>query len=151
MAILITFLAGLIFAFGLGISGMTQPEKITGFLNFLGDWDPSMLFVMGGAVTTYFIGHIFLLKRPAPYLKPKFILPTRRDVDRQLLIGSSLFGLGWGLIGFCPGPALVSAITGHESVLIFVLAMGVGMYAFEVLNVRFSMEPDGGAGLLTKT
>ena len=151
MAILLTFLAGLIFAVGLGISGMTQPQKITGFLNFLGDWDPTMLYVMGGAVTTYFIGHILLLKRPAPYLKPQFILPTRRDVDRQLVIGSSLFGLGWGLIGFCPGPALVSAITGHESVLIFVLAMGVGMYAFEVLNVRFSMEPDGGAGLMTKT
>jgi len=145
-----TYLAGVVFAIGLGLSGMTQPQKITGFLNVLGDWDPAMLLVMIGAGGTYLLGHLFVLKFPRPALQPKFLLPTRRDIDRPLIMGALLFGAGWGLIGFCPGPGLVSIVTGHQSVIIFVLAMGIGMYAYEILNVRFSMEPDGGAGLIAK-
>ena len=143
--------AGILFALGLGISGMTQPQKVTSFLNFLGDWDPSLIFVMLGATVTYLVGHLVVLKRPAPILGSRFQLPTRRDIDRPLVLGSALFGLGWGMVGFCPGPALVSMVTGMDSVVIFVLAMGVGMYVFEVLEQRFNMEPDGGAGLLVSS
>lgn len=150
MANVVTFVSGLLFALGLGISQMTQPQKITNFLNFLGDWDPSLLLVMVGASGIYFITHQLILRRPAPVLGKIFQLPTRREIDRPLIMGAALFGIGWGMVGFCPGPALASVVTGNESVLIFVLAMGVGMYAFEVLDVRFSMEPDGGAGLLTR-
>jgi uncharacterized membrane protein YedE/YeeE len=151
MALVMIFLSGVVFAVGLGVSGMTQPEKVTSFLNVVGNWDPSLAFVMLGATVTYLLGHILILKRPAPAFAATFTLPTRRDIDRPLVIGSALFGVGWGLVGFCPGPALVSLVTGYESVIIFVLAMGVGMYAFEVLDLRFGKEPDGGAGLIVKS
>ncbi len=150
MAHVVTFVSGLLFALGLGISQMTQPQKITNFLNFTGDWDPSLLLVMVGATGIYFITHQLILRRPVPVMGIRFQLPTRREIDRPLIMGAVLFGIGWGMVGFCPGPALASIVTGNESVLIFVLAMGVGMYAFEVLDVRFSMEPDGGAGLLPR-
>ena len=151
MALVMIFLSGVVFAVGLGVSGMTQPEKVTSFLNVAGNWDPSLAFVMLGATVTYLLGHILILKRPAPAFAATFTLPTRRDIDRPLVIGSALFGVGWGLVGFCPGPALVSLVTGYESVIIFVLAMGVGMYAFEVLDLRFGKEPEGGAGLIVKS
>ena len=151
MALVMIFLSGVVFAVGLGVSGMTQPEKVTSFLNVAGNWDPSLAFVMLGATVTYLLGHILILKRPAPAFAATFTLPTRRDIDRPLVIGSALFGVGWGLVGFCPGPALVSLVTGYDSVIIFVLAMGVGMYAFEVLDLRFGKEPDGGAGLIVKS
>ena len=151
MALVMIFLSGVVFAVGLGVSGMIQPEKVTSFLNVAGNWDPSLAFVMLGATVTYLLGHILILKRPAPAFAATFTLPTRRDIDRPLVIGSGLFGVGWGLVGFCPGPALVSLVTGYESVIIFVLAMGVGMYAFEVLDLRFGKEPDGGAGLIVKS
>lgn len=150
IANLTIFVSGLLFAVGLGVSGMTQPQKITEFLNFLGDWDPSLALVMVGAVSVYFLLHLVILRRSAPVFAGKFLLPTRRALDRPLLLGAALFGLGWGLVGFCPGPALVSMVTGHPAVLIFVLAMATGMYAFEVLDVRFRMEPDGGAGVIQK-
>ncbi len=148
MAHVVTFLSGLMFAVGLGISQMTQPQKITNFLNITGDWDPSLLLVMVGATGVYFVTHQLILRKPAPLMGQRFQLPTRREIDRPLVLGAALFGIGWGMVGFCPGPALASIVTSNESVLIFVLAMGVGMYAFEVLDVRFSMEPDGGAGIL---
>lgn len=141
---------GVLFSLGLGISGMTQPQKVTGFLNILGDWDPSLLFVMVGALLVYFVSHMLVLRREAPLFGSRFALPGRSDIDRPLVLGAALFGTGWGLIGFCPGPALAALITGHQAVIIFVLAMTVGMYAFEVLDVRFSMEPDGGAGLIKR-
>jgi len=151
MALVMIFISGVVFALGLGVSGMTQPEKVTSFLNIAGNWDPSLALVMLGATVTYLIGHILILRRPAPALAKTFTLPARRDIDRPLVIGSALFGVGWGLVGFCPGPALVALVTGYESVIIFVLAMGVGMYAFEVLDLRFAKEPDGGAGLIVKS
>ena len=130
MGLLMIFLSGVLFALGLGISGMTQPEKIVAFLNVVGEWDPSLIFVMLGASMTYLTGYGFILKRSKPILAESFSLPTRRDIDPPLVFGSLLFGLGWGLVGFCPGPALVALVTGYDSVLIFVLAMGFGMYFF---------------------
>ena len=145
MGLLMIFLSGVLFALGLGISGMTQPEKIVAFLNVVGEWDPSLIFVMLGASMTYLTGYGFILKRSKPILAESFSLPTRRDIDPPLVFGSLLFGLGWGLVGFCPGPALVALVTGYDSVLIFVLAMGFVMYFFEGIDSRFQRGVDGGA------
>jgi uncharacterized membrane protein YedE/YeeE len=146
--LIVTFLSGLLFALGLGVSGMTLPSRVTGFLNIFGNWDPSLAFVMGGAVSVYFLAHQIVMRRATPVLAKSFSLPTRRDIDRPLVLGAALFGFGWGLVGFCPGPAITASVTGNEMVLIFLLAMVAGMYAFEVLDVRFAQEPDGGASLV---
>ncbi len=143
-----TFLSGVMFAVGLGIANMTNPNKVIAFLDVSGSWDPSLALVMAGAVSVYFVMYQLILRRSAPVLAPGFALPTRHDIDRPLAVGAVLFGAGWGLSGFCPGPAITAAVTGDGSVLIFVLAMATGMYVFEVLGVRFAAEPDGGAGLL---
>jgi uncharacterized membrane protein YedE/YeeE len=145
---MIIFGCGVLFSIGLCLSGMTQPTKVTGFLNFIGDWDPSLMMVMGGAVTTYFILSRFTLKRSAPVMAPKFMLPTRVDIDGRLIAGAALFGLGWGLVGFCPGPALASLTTLNSSVWIFVVSMTMGMYVYGTLDTRLKGEPDGGAGAL---
>lgn len=144
---LATFLIGVLFALGLGLSGMTQPQKVLAFLNLRGNWDPSLLFVLGGAVVTYFFSFILIRKRGTPILAEKFSLPTKRDIDRNLVFGSLLFGIGWGVAGFCPGPALAMLVTGNHSILVFVLSMTVGMFVFESLSSRFS-EPDGGVGIV---
>jgi uncharacterized membrane protein YedE/YeeE len=144
------FAAGVVFALGLGLSGMTQPEKITGFLNILGDWDPSLIMVMLGAAGTYLIGSRLILKRTAPLLATQFRLPAENNIDRSLLIGSALFGVGWGMIGFCPGPAITAIASGNGSVLLFLLAMSVGMYAYDLLSLRFNPDSDGPAGLARK-
>jgi len=142
------FVWGLIFSIGLGLSGMTQPSKVVGFLDFIGDWDPSMILVMAGAVTTYFTLSRLVLQRSAPVLLTRFSLPTRIDIDGRLVAGSALFGVGWGMVGFCPGPALTSIFTGNPLVLIFVLSMSVGMYLYGAIDARYTTEDDGGAGAL---
>jgi hypothetical protein len=127
------FLVGVLFAIGLGISGMTQPEKIIGFLDLFGEWDASLLFVMLGAVLTYFVFYR-LVRGRAPLLAPDFQLPTALRIDRRLLTGAALFGVGWGLAGFCPGPALASIGSGTGGVLLFVAAMLAGMYLYELVE-----------------
>lgn len=125
------FFVGLVFAFGLGISGMTLPSKVIGFLDITGDWDFSLAFVMGGAVLTY--GLLFPLvtrKKRRPIFASTFSIPTRRDLTPRLLLGAALFGIGWGLGGFCPGPALVSLTAGLMPVAVFVGAMLLGMFLF---------------------
>ncbi|MCB9746448.1 MAG: YeeE/YedE family protein [Alphaproteobacteria bacterium] len=132
-----SFAAGLVFALGLGLAGMTQPGKVIGFLDFLGDWDPSLAFVMLGSILVYGVGFRLLTMRAAPILIGAWSLPTRNDLTPQLIVGSAMFGLGWGLAGFCPGPALTSVVTGSPTVLVFVGAMMVGMlgeYAVETLR-----------------
>lgn len=124
----IAFITGVIFAIGLGISGMTHPSKVINFLDVTGAWDPSLTLVMGGAVLVYFlVFHVIVRRRTRPIVGERFGLPSRRDIDPRLLGGAVLFGAGWGLGGFCPGPALTSAVTGMTPVLIFVAAMLVGM------------------------
>ncbi|MGE0486574.1 MAG: DUF6691 family protein [Gammaproteobacteria bacterium] len=123
------FAIGLLFALGLGVSGMSQPLKVIGFLDLFGRWDPALAFVMGGAVTVTFVGYRWVLKRPAPLLFARFDLPTRRDIDWQLVVGAVMFGAGWGMAGFCPGPALVALASGSVDVMIFVGAMFVGFLA----------------------
>ena len=125
--------AGVIFATGLALSGMTQPSKVIGFLDIFGDWDPSLAFVMGGAVLVHALTRPLIMKRSAPVLGANFDTPAQSTIDARLLFGAALFGLGWGLVGICPGPALVGIGSGQEMFLLFVGAMIVGMWAQRVL------------------
>lgn len=122
--------AGLVFGLGLWCSGMTDPARVRGFLDVFGRWDPSLAFVLGGAVGVTVIAFRWVLRRHAPLLGGRFDVPTRRQIDRDLLLGSALFGVGWGLGGLCPGPALASLPTLAPGVVVFVLAMAVGGFAF---------------------
>jgi len=128
-ALLTSFISGMVFALGPGISGMTRPIKVIGFLDFFGAWDASLAFVMIGAIAVYFIAYHWSRKMPSPLLAADFSLPRRGDLDANLILGAAIFGAGWGLGGFCPGPALTSVASGAPAVLIFVAAMVVGMYA----------------------
>ena len=119
--------AGILFGAGLIIGGMTDPGNVIGFLDFTGEWRPALAFVMAGGVAVHFLLLRFVLRRPTPLLAPAFNLPTSTDLDRKLLIGAAIFGVGWGLAGFCPGPGLVAGGTGSQSALVFVGAMVVGM------------------------
>jgi uncharacterized protein len=133
MKVLSFFLLGALFAVGLGISGMTQPQKVLGFLDIFGAWDPALMFVMGGAVVVNYFGFRLAVGRPHPLLATRFDIPTRRDIDWQLLTGASLFGAGWGLAGFCPGPALVALASGSSEVVLFVGAMFIGFLLKDLL------------------
>lgn len=108
MKTLVGYIAGLLFGLGLTISGMTDPARVLGFLDIAGAWDPTLMFVLGGAVITNFIGYRLVLRRPHPVFDERFQLPTRQDLDIRLIGGASLFGIGWGLSGYCPGPAFAS-------------------------------------------
>ena len=123
----VEFLVGLLFGLGLILSGMTDPGKVQGFLDLAGAWDPSLAFVMGGAVVVGFFAFALARRRTTAFLGGAMHLPASRDIDRRLVIGSVVFGIGWGLAGFCPGPALVSLGAGHWQALVFVLAMLAGM------------------------
>lgn len=126
---LIGFFSGLLFAVGLAISGMTNANKVIGFLDLSGDWDPSLAFVMLGGVVVHGALYYIITRRSSPLFAPKFLIPTRRDITPSLVAGSALFGAGWGLGGFCPGPGLVSAAGLGTSALAFAGAMLLGMFA----------------------
>lgn len=128
------FIVGLMFGLGLLLSGMTDPSKVLGFLDLFGQWDPSLAFVMGGAILVGFFAFAFAKKRTTSFLGGALRLPTSNAIDKRLVIGSLLFGAGWGLAGFCPGPALVSMASGQTQALIFVAAMVVGMIGFEMIE-----------------
>lgn len=128
------FLVGLLFGWGLLISGMTDPGKVIGFLNLAGTWDPSLAFVMGGGVLVGLLGFTLAKKRTTSFLGSAMHLPTSRDIDRRLVLGSLTFGAGWGLAGFCPGPGIVAMGAGESKAALFVLAMIAGMGVFEVLD-----------------
>ena len=122
-------LAGLLFGLGLIVSMMVNPAKVLAFLDIAGAWDPSLAFVMGGALTVTLVGYRLVLRRPKPWLADSFALPTRRQIDRRLVAGAALFGIGWGMAGFCPGPAIVATVLLPETAIAFVAAMIVGMIA----------------------
>jgi len=119
--------AGIVFGIGLGLSGMTQPAKVIAFLDVFGSWDPSLMFVMMSAILVHFVLTRWIRRRERPLLDTRFHLPPARDIDRRVVIGSAVFGLGWGLGGYCPGPAIVSLGSGAMSAVVFVAAMAVGM------------------------
>ena len=134
------FAVGLIFGMGLMLSGMTDPGKVIGFLDLFGSWDPSLALVMGGAILVGFFAFTIAKKRTTTFLGGVLRFPTNMDIDKKLVVGSLLFGTGWGLAGFCPGPALVSMADGQPKALVFVLAMLVGMLGFELMD-RFVHAP----------
>ncbi|MCE9673443.1 YeeE/YedE family protein [Myxococcus stipitatus] len=123
-------LAGVLFAVGLGLGGMTDPAKVVGFLDVAGAWDPSLAFVMAGALGSHALLRRLILRRQRPVLAQSFALPTTTRVDARLVVGAALFGVGWGLAGYCPGPALVVLPVGGLTVVLFVAAMVAGMGAF---------------------
>jgi uncharacterized protein len=125
------YLIGVLFGFGLLISGMTNPQKILNFLDLAGSWDPSLLFVMGGAVLIGLIGFYLLTQRSQAFFGGALRVPTRRDISKPLVIGSIIFGAGWGIAGFCPGPAIVSVGSGQAKAIVFVIAMLAGMWICE--------------------
>ena len=126
-AIASAYALGLVFGVGLALAGMTQPAKVVGFLDFFGSWDPSLAFVMGGALLVFATLQRLVVRRRGPLYAAKFGIPTRRDLDAQLLVGAGLFGVGWGLGGFCPGPALTSLGALMPEALVFTLSMVAGM------------------------
>lgn len=132
MAVVLQFVVGLIFGFGLLLSGMSDPAKVLNFLDLggiaLGSWDPSLAFVMAGAVAVTFVGYRAVLARPRPLFDQGFHLPTQRDLDLRIVAGPAVFGVGWGLAGFCPGPALTALGFGARGAFIFVVAMFAGMW-----------------------
>jgi uncharacterized membrane protein YedE/YeeE len=134
------FLAGLVFGIGLILSGMTDPGKVIGFLDIAGNWDPSLAFVMGGAVLVGFFAFAIARRRTRNFLGGAMHLPGRGDIDARLVGGSVVFGIGWGLAGFCPGPALVSFGSGQDQAAVFVASMLLGMLAYAAAE-RLIHEP----------
>lgn len=134
MTFLTALLSGLVFGFGLILSGMANPAKVLGFLDLAGRWDPSLAFVMAGAIAVGAVAFFIARKRTASFLGGAMHLPTARDIDRRLVAGSVIFGIGWGLGGFCPGPGLVALGMGETKALVFVAAMVAGMFIFETLE-----------------
>ncbi len=137
---LVEFAVGLLFGIGLMFSGMTDPSKVIGFLDVFGTWDPSLALVMGGAIMVGFFAFTVAKKRTTTFLGGVMRFPTNTDIDKKLVLGSLMFGTGWGLAGFCPGPALVSMADGQPKALLFVVAMLVGMVGFELMD-RFVHSP----------
>lgn len=128
---LVTFGIGVVFALGFGLAGLTDPATIVSFLHVTGDWNPSILLVMGTAVAVTGIGYRLTFRhRSAPVLAPRFGVPTRRDIDGRLVAGAAIFGFGWGFVGLCPGPAFASVASGNGPVLVFLVAMFGGMALF---------------------
>lgn len=128
MKALTALVCGLMLGFGLALSGMTDTAKVLGFLDISGDWVPDLAFVMGGAVAVTALAFALVLRRPKPLFADTFSLPQSRAVDGRLIVGTALFGMGWGLYGYCPGPALTALPYGHTSTLVFVASMLAGMW-----------------------
>lgn len=119
--------SGVVFGLGMAISGMTNTDRVQGFLDIAGQWDPTLAFVMGSGLLVTFIGYKLVLKNPAPLFADAFSIPTRTDIDKALLIGAIIFGVGWGIVGYCPGPALAGLSYGYSATLLFVPVMIVGL------------------------
>jgi len=145
---LAALLAGLLFGAGLTVSQMINPAKVLGFLDLGGipanAWDPSLALVMAGALAITGVGFALVLRRPRPLLAPRFALPGKRDIDGRLIAGAALFGLGWGLAGYCPGPAVAALALGATKTLVFVAAMIAGMAIYELFFARRNTAPPAG-------
>lgn len=131
---------GFIFAIGLGLSGMTQPQKVIGFLDLFGHWDPSLIFVMVGAIAVHFVTYKLIRKRKSPLLSPEWNVPTKREITPALVLGSFIFGVGWALAGFCPGPAITSLASFEVRPLVFVVSMLVGMVLFRMVDKKLKLQ-----------
>ena len=140
MRLIAAYGIGLIFGIGIMISGMANPAKVLNFFDIAGTWDPSLAFVMGGALLVTLIGYRIVLKRPMPLMGGGFHLPTRRDIDLPLVAGSATFGIGWGIAGFCPGGAIPALGTGRADVFLFMGALLAGILVATVLKRRAKVE-----------
>jgi uncharacterized membrane protein YedE/YeeE len=134
MRSILTLLVGILFGTGISLSGMANPAKVINFFDIAGTWDPSLGFVMGGAVIVAFVGYRTVLRRPTPVFEPTFDIPQNRRIDAKLLSGAAIFGVGWGIAGFCPGGALPALGTLNPNVIVFVVALVVGMMATRVVS-----------------
>jgi uncharacterized membrane protein YedE/YeeE len=132
----VAYASGVLFAVGLAVSGMAHPAKVLAFLDFAGDWDPSLALVMGAGLAVNSVFFRIGLRRGTPLLGSAFSLPTTRDVDPRLLGGAALFGVGWGLGGLCPGPAVLSSVTGAAPIVAFLVSMVTAMAVFDALEAR---------------
>lgn len=137
------FAVGLLFGWGLLLSGMTDPGKVQGFLDLFGTWDPSLAFVMGGAIAVGVFAFALARRRTRTFLGGGLHLPTSRDIDKPLVVGALIFGAGWGLAGFCPGPGVVAMAAGETKALVFVAAMLAGMFGFQLLDRAGRRPPHG--------
>lgn len=142
----LAFVSGALFAVGLVLGGMTRPTKVVGFLDVFGDWDPSLAFVMGGAVLVHAIAYRLVARRQGPWLGGGWVLPRRSDIDGRLVGGAVLFGMGWGLAGYCPGPALVSIPSLSRDILIFAPSMVAGMLAYRWVDGWWTTRAVPGVG-----
>jgi uncharacterized membrane protein YedE/YeeE len=133
----ISLFSGFIFALGLGISGMTQPHIVRGFLDVFGNWDWRLMGVMIGAIGVHAIANKLILKRSAPILGERFVLSDKTLIDARLIVGAMLFGLGWGWVGICPGPGIVALASGNNAFIAFVISMLVGMKAFHFIERKY--------------
>jgi len=144
-SVIASFGAGSLFAIGLGVSGMTQPSKVLGFLDLFGAWDPGLALVMAGAISVYFLAHRSIKRRSRPLFDSLFHLPTRKDLDLRLVTGSAIFGVGWALGGYCPGPGLVAAASGAVPAMAFVVSMAVGMKLEHSFSRRLTKRRERGS------
>ncbi|MGB7250182.1 MAG: DUF6691 family protein [Phormidesmis sp.] len=127
---ILALIAGIIFGLGLGLSQMIDRQRVLGFLDLAGTWDPTLLFVLGGAVAVTAIAFRFVLRQPKPLFAGQFYLPTRKDVDWQLVTGAAIFGVGWSISGYCPGPGITALVLGSWNPVLFLLSMVAGMIVF---------------------
>ncbi|MFN3698306.1 MAG: DUF6691 family protein [Pseudobdellovibrio sp.] len=137
---LAALVVGFIFALGLGLSGMTQPQKVIGFLDLFGQWDPSLIFVMIGAIIVHFVTYKLIRKKNSPLLSSQWHVPTKKEITPALILGSFIFGVGWALGGFCPGPAVTSLASFDKTPIIFVASMLVGMLVFKVVDQKIKIQ-----------
>lgn len=142
MRYLVNFGIGLLFGLGLIVSGMIDPAKVLNFLDLAGTWDPSLAFVMGGAVVVTFFGYRFVLRRPSPIADVRFHMPTRTDIDARILAGPVIFGLGWGLSGYCPGPAIAALSLGQSGTIVFLVTMFLGFWGARTMG-QIRVEANG--------
>ena len=136
MRLILSYIGGLIFGLGISLSGMANPAKVLNFFDIAGTWDPSLIFVMGGALIVTFIGYRVVLRREAPVCDTLFHVPSSRTIDAKLIGGSLVFGVGWGIAGFCPGGALPAIGTGRAEVLVFCAALVAGILLAKTLQTR---------------
>ncbi len=131
---LVALISGLLFGLGLSISQMVDRNRVIGFLDVTGNWDPTLIFVLGGAVGVTVISFRFVLPLRKPFFADKFYLPTRNDIDLPLLLGAAIFGIGWGISGYCPGPAVTSLVQASINPFIFLMAFVIGSFGFKFLQ-----------------
>jgi uncharacterized membrane protein YedE/YeeE len=134
------FVVGFIFAIGLGVAGMTQPQKVVGFLDLFGNWDPSLIFVMAGAIAVHFVTYRVIRKRNSPLFAMQWHVPTKTEITPTLVIGAVIFGIGWGLAGFCPGPAVTALASLSVKPLVFLISMVLGMLLFRGLDKKLKLQ-----------